>query len=65
MKKTILAAGIVRDIEFSSHFVAEGYLDSLCSKYYDFKILDRYDRSDGTVILRILTQYNDCDLIEL
>lgn len=63
--KTILAAGIVRDIEFSSHFVADGYLNALRFKYFDFKILDRCDRSDGTVIVRILTPYNSSDLIEL
>lgn len=63
--KLILAAGIVRDIEFCSKYVADTYLKVLPSKVFDFKVLDRFDRTDGTVIIRILTPYNNCDLIEL
>ena len=63
--KTILAAGIVRDIEFCNKYAAESYLKVLPSKVFDYKILDRFDRSDGTVIVRILTPYNCCDLIQL
>lgn len=63
--KIILAAGIVRDIEFSSRFAVDHYLNAMQSKWYDFKILDRFDLSDGRVIIRLLTPYNCCDLIQL
>jgi len=63
--KKILAAGIVRDIEFISTSAVDHYLNSMHSKWSDFQILDRFDRSDGRVIIRILSPYNCCDLIEL
>ena len=63
--KTILAAGIVRDIEFNSASSADLYLNKLRYNLVAYKILDSLNRSDGTVILRILTSYNNNDLIEL
>lgn len=63
--KTILAAGIVRDIEFCNKYYADTYLKVLPSKVFDYKLIERFDRSDGTVIVRVLTPYNNSDLIEL
>ena len=65
MIKCLLAAGIVRDIEFISTFALDRYLNAMHSKWPDFKILDRFDLSDGRVIVRLLTPYNNCDLIQL
>lgn len=64
-KKSILAAGIVRDVKFCNKYAAESYLKVLPSKVFDYEVLDRYDLSDGTVIVRILTPYNNSCLIEL
>lgn len=63
--RTILAAGIVRDIEFCSKYVADTYLNVLPTKVLNYEVLDRFDRTDGTVIVRLLTPYNNNDLIEL
>lgn len=63
--KKILAAGIVRDIEFCSKYYADTYLKLLPGKVFDFKLLDRFERSNGTVIIRIVTPYNNSHLIEL
>ena len=65
MRKRLLAAGYLRDIEFDSKASLDEYLEVLGFKCLDYRILDKYTRSDGTVIVRILQQYNSADLIEL
>ncbi len=65
MSKVILAAGIVRDIEFDSLDSLEKYLWDLECKVIAYKELDRYVRPSGEVIVRIVTRYNGSDLIEL
>ena len=65
MSKRLLAAGIVRDIEFISEYALSVYLECNKNKWSDYKILDRFARSDGTVVIRLLTPYNNTELIEL
>lgn len=65
MGKKLLAAGIVRDIEFVSQYALDLYLNYNQSKWSDFKILDQFTRSDGSVVIRLLTPYNNTELIEL
>ncbi|MBE6925314.1 MAG: hypothetical protein E7461_00580 [Ruminococcaceae bacterium] len=64
MAKIILAAGLVRDFEFSSEACLERYLKAL-GREYAWKELDRFVRADGSVVVRIVQQYGDADLIEL
>lgn len=62
MTKELLAGGLVRDLWFYNEDILQIYLDDL---NYEFKILDKYTRPDGSVILRLLTPYNSAPLIEL
>lgn len=63
--KELLAAGIVRDIGFSSKDVFDFYLYDLDRKKILYKILDTYVRDDGSMIVRIVQQYNNVGLIQL
>lgn len=65
MGKKLLAAGIVRDIEFVSQYALDVYLSVNKDKWSDFKILDQFTRADGSVVIRLLTPYNNVVLIEL
>lgn len=64
-KKELLAAGYLRDILFWNPDDAQLYIYDLDHRGVDYKILDTCTRSDGSVIIRILQQYNNVDLIEL
>lgn len=63
--KTVLAAGYVRDLLFTSEAHAQGYIQKLDYQGVEYKILDSYRREDGTVIIRVLQQYNNSPLISL
>ena len=63
--KTVLAAGYVRDLLFSSEDALKRYFYKLDDDYRDYRVLDRFDREDGSVIVRILQQYNSSPLIKL
>lgn len=63
--KTLFAAGVVRDIEFRSSDVFDLYLYDLEHKKVVYKVLDSYVRDDGSMIVRVLQQYNNVDLIQL
>lgn len=65
MIKTLLAAGVVRDYEFMSMEDLELHLYSLDHRKVNYRILETYQRHDGTVLVRILQQYNNSDLIQL
>ena len=52
--KTLLAAGVVRDIEFRSSDVFDLYLYDLDHKKVVYKVLDSYVRDDGSMIVRVL-----------
>lgn len=64
-KKVILAAGYVRDILFASSEAEELYLYTLQHRCIEHEILDKLQRDDGSVILRIVQQYNNSPLIKL
>ena len=64
-RKTLLAGGILRDIEFLTKFDYEIFIDTLNRQHRHYEILDKLDRPSGSVIVRILTQYNAADLIQL
>lgn len=63
--KEILAAGIVLDIRFCSSDRADEYLYSLDHLGDTYKVLQSCRCDDGTVVLRVLQRFFDCDLIEL
>lgn len=63
--KEILAAGILRDIRFDSADRADEYLYRLDHLKITFQVLESCRCDDGTVILRVLQRYNDCDLIKV
>lgn len=65
MRKRLLAAGYLRDIEFDNQDSLDLYLCSLDHKRLQYRILDKYVRSDDSIIIRILQQYNNADLIQL
>ena len=64
MSKRLLAAGYVRDLMFDCSDSLEIYLYQL-DKRFHYKILDKFVRDDGSVIIRILQQYNASPLIQL
>ena len=63
--KYLLAAGIVRDFRFTSRESYIAYLRGLDSKLQLHDILESRLCQDGTVLARIVTQYNGSPLIEL
>lgn len=64
--KTVLAAGIVLDLLFRNGDDVEVYLYGLDHRLDVFyKVLDTMQRDDGSVIIRIVKNYNGSDLIEL
>lgn len=63
--KEILAAGVVRDIRFSSADKADAYLFHLDDLKITYKVLQSCRCDDGTVILRVLQRFNGNDLIQL
>lgn len=65
MAKKLLAAGYVRDLQFDTAEALELYLYDLNLKNLQHKILDKFERADGSIIIRILQQYNNAPLIEL
>lgn len=65
MRKHLLAAGIVRDLLFDSVESLEIYIYFLDRKKMQYKILDKFTRDDGSIIIRIVCQYNSADLIRL
>lgn len=65
MAKKLLAVGYVRDLEFNNQDALDLYLYALDHKKLQHKILDKFDRTDGSIIIRILQQYNNTPLIQL
>lgn len=61
----LLAAGIVRDIRFSSSDHLRTYLRRLDDRKITYQLMETLERDDGSVIIRILQQYNSSDLIQL
>lgn len=65
MSKRLLAAGIVRDLEFDSMERLELYLYQLERRCIEHKVIETFERADGFVISRILMQFGGVPLIEL
>lgn len=63
--KQLLAAGIVRDIQFRNKDAFDLYLYKLEHDKKVYQVLDTYVRKDGSIIVRILQQYNSSELIRL
>lgn len=63
--KEVLAAGIVRDLQFCSLYALDVYLSGLDQRKTAYKVLETYEREDLSVIVRIVTQYNNSPLIQL
>ena len=64
-RKELLAAGYIRDILFRTGEDCQAYIYNLDQRKAEYKILDTYTRNDGSVIIRILQQYNNAPLIQL
>lgn len=65
MNKQLLAAGIVRDLRFTSQQSYRAYLIGLENKKILCQVLYSALCQDGSVIARIVTSYNGSPLIEL
>ena len=64
-RKELLAAGYVKDFRFSDPGSLDLYLYQLAHRRIKFKILERCNSSDGSILIRIVLQYNDAPLIDL
>lgn len=64
-RKIVLAGGYVRDLLFPSEDHAQAHIQSLEYRGLEYKILDSLRRDDGSMILRIVQQYNNSPLINL
>ena len=64
-RRELLAAGIVRDIRFQNEAEYDIHIYNLNHKYADYKLLEKVKREDGTVLARIVEQYNNTPLIQL
>ena len=62
--KEVLAAGIVQDLLFRNEKCLEIYLDELDHRCVQHKVLEALRREDGSIIIRIVKQYNNSDLIQ-
>ena len=63
--KELLAAGYLRDILFRNGEDLKHYILQLESRKQEYRILEQMNREDGSVIIRILQQYNTAPLIQL
>ena len=63
--KEVLAVGLVQDLLFRNSDALELYLYELEHRRAWFIVLDKFTRDDGSVIIRVVKQYNSCDLIKL
>lgn len=62
--KKILAARIVRVLEFDQDYEADDYLLDLAWKKIRFQINYKEELEDGRILLNITTAYNSSPLIE-
>ena len=61
----LLAAGIVRDLWFRSWDHRNVYLKRLDDRKVNYHLIETVEREDGSVIIRLLQQYNNSELIQL
>lgn len=64
-RRELLAAGYLRDFRFFNMDELEAYLDALDHRKVQYRVLETCPRHDGSVLCRILQQYNNVDLIRL
>lgn len=64
-RRELLAAGMLRDFCFCSMDELEIYLHALDHRKVVYRVLETFERTDGSVLCRILQQYNSVDLIKL
>lgn len=64
-RKSLLAAGVVRDIRFPSSLVYSAYLSHLRLAGIKYQVLEDMYRDDGSVIARILSASDGAPLIKL
>ena len=64
-RRELLAAGIVRDFRFCNEQEYDVYIYSLKKKQTEHKVLEKVERPDGSVLARIVQEYNTAPLIEL
>lgn len=62
--KEVLAAGVIQDLLFRCEDCLEIYLYELDHRYTAYKVLEKLRRDDGSVIIRIVKQYNNSELIQ-
>ena len=65
MSKVVRASGLVRDIDFEPSGRLTQYLSALDRAGIAYKIIDRFDRADGSIVVRIVVQWRDDPMIEL
>lgn len=64
-KRELLAGGIVRDFRFRDEAAYREYLEHLAMLGLEYEVLQREPSKNSTVLARIVTQYNNADLIDL
>lgn len=62
--KIVLAAGVVQDLLFKDEEFLQIYLRNLDDRCVQHKVLEALRREDGSIIIRIVKQYNNSDLIQ-
>ena len=62
--KEILAAGIVRDIRFCSSYALQVYLYGLDQNGTTYQLLKEEKEENGSIIVRIVQQYNASPMID-
>lgn len=64
-RRELLAAGYLRDFRFCDMDELEIYLHELDHRKVQYRVLETCPRPDGSVLCRILQQYNNADLIQI
>jgi len=64
-ERELLAGGIVRDYRYRNENVYRNHLLSLDMAGHEYEVLERQACKDGTVLARIVVQYNNSPLIQL
>ena len=62
--KKVIAAAIVRVLEFDSIQEMYVYIGKLCERKQIYKVISHQEQKDGKIWLRIATSYNSSPLIE-
>ena len=63
--KELLAAGYVKDFRFRDKEALDLYISLVDRRRIHYKILEQCTSSDGSILIRIMLQYNNARLIDL